>query len=576
MRQKQFKAMFTQKKMKRRSIRNSIRNSMIQTAQQVITRTSSRGGTDAEIRSILRSRSGNEPINGQPDLNYVNAIANAIAAASPLALPRSSMSRGNSRASTPHSPVRVNATAGGTPAGPVSPLPTSTFAASISSRVESPIFDDPLFEYKSLSINLIPPGGSYPPSSNPTPQMRSGPPSSTHSTPSMHRPINPESARHSKVSPSVSGGAASSLSPQPGQNLSSSHQTRGNRSSVRSSIQELEAEAMSRAEALVLIDADCQTPAEWIDHVPLPKVHKLSRRNDTADTFNSINSQFSNSMASLSVSTAKVSPFHKPDYKITPHGHAYVGANRNSLETGHWNVNHQKYQLSFGISSQLISYVYSSMFPEQGCTHPAIDFSFHNSLLSYTKELLLYKYKVASVADKFYKGLIACCISQSSQNPRVRLFSKLCGVSSSTSMQAFDAAQFTSFINMLGILFKKDPWEIRNVMNSKKRDIYRKIVLSVLHRILPTIHLHDAELFQHIVEDITALPVTNSNINMKVLDPQYDTIDIDDLLLMLMEYVELEKEENQELQMDEMKKAKEKISQARKQNYHQRHHVVKH
>lgn len=91
-------------------------------------------------------------------------------------------------------------------------------------------------------------------------------------------------------------------------------------------------------------------------------------------------------------------------------------------------------------------------------------------------------------------------------------------------MHTFDAAQFSSFINMLGILFKKDPWEIRNVMNSKKRDIYRKIVLSVLHRILPTIHLHDAELFQHIVEDITALPVTNSNINMKVLDPQYDTV----------------------------------------------------
>lgn len=45
---------------------------------------------------------------------------------------------------------------------------------------------------------------------------------------------------------------------------------------------------------------------------------------------------------------------------------------------------------------------------------------------------------------------------------------------------------------------------------------------------------------------------------------------------MLMEYVELEKEENQELQMDEMKKAKEKISQARKQNFHQHHQVVKH
>lgn len=139
--------------------------------------------------------------------------------------------------------------------------------------------------------------------------------------------------------------------------------------------------------------------------------------------------------------------------------------------------------------------------------------------------MLLYKYKVPSVADKFYKGLIGCCLSQTSQNRRIELFAKLCGVTSHTiSAHSFDPVQFSSFINMLGILFKRDPWEIRNVMNSKKRDIFRKVVLSVLHKIVPTIHMRDPELFQHIVDDISALPVTNSNINMKVLDPQYDTV----------------------------------------------------
>ena len=123
------------------------------------------------------------------------------------------------------------------------------------------------------------------------------------------------------------------------------------------------------------------------------------------------------------------------------------------------------------------------------------------------------------------QGLIACCLSQAGLNPRIKLFARLCGVTSTTiSAHSFDLAQFNSFSHTLGVLFKRDPWEIRNVMNSKKRDIYRKVVLSVLHKILPTIQARDSELFQHIIDEITALPVTNSNINMKVLDPQYDTV----------------------------------------------------
>src|SRR5687768_13962039 len=60
-------------------------------------------------------------------------------------------------------------------------------------------------------------------------------------------------------------------------------------------------------------------------------------------------------------SNGKETPYRKPDLKITPHGHAQVHRNRNSIETANWNINNQKYQLSFAISAQLISYIYSSM-----------------------------------------------------------------------------------------------------------------------------------------------------------------------------------------------------------------------
>ena len=367
-------------------------------------RTQSRGATDAEIRSILRSRSGNEPIN-QPDLNYVNAIANAIAAAGPLSYPTmgsiapnspprdyiitANTTAGQSRASTPHSPLRDNAT---------NPIPSPVNTTYV--LPSSPSFDDHLPDFRTLTINVIPPSYSIsnPTSSNPTPYARSGPPS-VHSTHSIGRPINPgaHSARHLKESPSTDSSvtpvvATSIISASPSsvvkhevsphmmhphhQSPVAHHAKRSSRSSsIPDSIPEMESVTMALSEMSQKSDVLCQTPAEWIDNEPIPNSYRKHHNHHHhsrkySDTFEVSSSAHVDSglrnlskidKEAIAITATRVSPFKKPDFKITPHGHAHVSVNRNSIETAYWNLSNQKNQLSFSISNQLISYVYSSM-----------------------------------------------------------------------------------------------------------------------------------------------------------------------------------------------------------------------
>eukprot|EP01034_Spumella_vulgaris_P022685 gene22685-28833_t len=211
-----------------------------------------------------------------------------------------------------------------------------------------------------------------------------------------------------------------------------------------------------------------------------------------------------------------------------------------------------KYHLTDSMAGQLISYVYSSMFLEDGASEVAVDFAPHtHSLLGYMKELFIYKYGIKNLADKFYKGMLSYCLSHSKNNPRAQLFTELCGISGATlTTIAFNVHRYKLFVKMLGVLFKGDARMIRSTMNSERQDIIRHDVLLALPLIIPTIERHEPELYNAFVQDLYSMKITNP----EQKDPHLYRVNVDLLLAVLMDYAELEQKEKIQSSKSHLKK----------------------
>lgn len=152
-------------------------------------------------------------------------------------------------------------------------------------------------------------------------------------------------------------------------------------------------------------------------------------------------------------------------------------------------------------------------------------------------QLFLKRYRIRRLANKFFRGLMSCCLKESAHHRRLELFGNLCGISLMHKVgHAYDHKRITFFFNVLHTLFENDLDLM--IATFAHGSVSRQLVIDKLPIIYEAVEKYDGDLYEGILFEIIDLPC----VDQLQIDQNYK-VNIDEALSTLLEYYDVELEE---------------------------------